>query len=274
MSSRRNSYDGSIFGSGLGNSGGRNPDSDQVKIDKHDATKRTKRASKRKIDYTGNGFSEENDKDRYLITYADLITLLLGLFIILYAMSTIDADKYKSTISALGSVFGVEHKMFTPNSAMPSFQYSANQKSSLKDNLQKAINATENEESVQLIENERGITVRILDDILFASGQADLSSGALSVLSAVAKILKEIPNDIRIEGHTDNVPINSPLFPSNWHLSVQRATNTAYYLMNAEGLSPDKVSIVGYSEYQPVADNTTAEGRKLNRRVDIVILNK
>ncbi len=113
-----------------------------------------------------------------------------------------------------------------------------------------------------------------MDDILFPSGSDVLNPGSLQILDRIATILKELPNDIRIEGHTDNVPINTVRFPSNWHLSVARALNTAYYLINTEGLIAEKVSIVGYSEYRPIATNDTPDGRAINRRVDIVIIKK
>jgi len=87
-------------------------------------------------------------------------------------------------------------------------------------------------------------------------------------------VLKILPNDIRIEGHSDNIPINTSTYQSNWHLSVARALNTAYYLITQEKLSADKISIVGYAEFKPLATNETDEGRKLNRRVDLVIIKK
>ena len=220
-------------------------------------------------------FAEEIDRDRYIITYADLITLLLGLFIILYAMSNVDKVKYRSAVEALGAVFGSGNKS---NSAIviPAPVYSVPHipQKTLMRSLRKVISENKFSDSIKLIKNKRGITIRILDDILFASGQAAITLETQQVLSKLGPILRELPNDIRIEGHTDNVPIVSKLFPSNWHLSVARATNIAYYLMNTEKLSPDKVSIVGYSKYKPIASNDTAEGRRLNRRVDIVILNK
>ncbi|MGE5497330.1 MAG: flagellar motor protein MotB, partial [Syntrophothermus sp.] len=98
--------------------------------------------------------------------------------------------------------------------------------------------------------------------------------GSVGILNKLAAVIKTLPNDVRVEGHTDNVPINSSQYQSNWHLSVARALNTAYYLINSQGLSPEKVSIVGYSEYHPVKSNETPEGRRNNRRVDIVILKK
>jgi len=127
---------------------------------------------------------------------------------------------------------------------------------------------------IEVEENERGVTIHILEDIIFKSGSADLNVSSLEILDRLASILKVLPNDIRIEGHSDNVPINTAAYPSNWHLSVSRALNTAYYLITQEKLSADKISIVGYSEFKPLASNGTEEGRKLNRRVDLVIIKK
>lgn len=142
----------------------------------------------------------------------------------------------------------------------------------LKSNLSAVIMQHNYEGSVSLEENERGITIHIMENILFPSGKSELNGTSKLVLSQLAKIMKELPNDIRVEGHTDNIPINSPVYASNWHLSVARALNTAYLLINEENLNPEKVSIVGYAEYKPIADNETLEGRSKNRRVDIVII--
>jgi len=130
------------------------------------------------------------------------------------------------------------------------------------------------EEFIKLEENERGITIHIMDKLLFTSGNADLNKSSVEIMDKIADVLRKLPNDIRVEGHTDNIPINSSQFQSNWHLSVARALNTAYFLIQNKNLSADKVSIVGYSEYRPIATNSTPEGRALNRRVDIVILKK
>ncbi|MGE5680011.1 MAG: flagellar motor protein MotB [Bacillota bacterium] len=222
-------------------------------------------------------FAEEGDKDRYLITYADLITLLLGLFIILYAISNVDQAKYQKVVSAVGNVLGMKENG-QAIARISSGQFDIKNKiepvSSLKDQLQRVVTDNSLGNSIQLEENERGITIHILDDILFASANAEINEGSKTILNRLAAVIKTLPNDIRIEGHTDNVPINSTVYTSNWHLSVARALNTAYYLINNDGLLPEKVSIVGYSEYRPVASNDTPEGRRSNRRVDIVILKK
>jgi len=200
--------------------------------------------------------------------------LLLGLFIILYTISNVDAGKYKEVMNAFGSVFSTQKTIQGLGSQNHPFNGNANSGKTLRETLQSVIDEYDYGQNVQLVENERGITIRILDNILFNTGEAKLNPGSKSILSKLAKVLRTIPNDIRIEGHTDNVPINTPKYPSNWHLSVARATNTAYYLMNTEGLSPERVTIVGYAEYKPIASNDTPAGRAQNRRVDIIILNR
>ncbi|MGD8777642.1 MAG: OmpA family protein [Ignavibacteria bacterium] len=258
-----------MFGRSAGNPKWGDPDFSKSQDDEYAPRKRSRKLESG----SSEDFEEHGSSDRYLITYADLITLLLGLFIILYAMSNIDLEKYKETISALGSVFGSQSKVQVID---PGDKIIENFSSSptLKETLQNLINENGYGNAIKLSENERGITVSILGDILFPSGSAELGEGSIIVLNKLAKIIKPLPNDLRVEGHTDNVPINNNAYPSNWHLSVARATNTAYYLMNEEKISQDKVSIVGYSKYQPVATNETDEGRALNRRVDLVILNK
>lgn len=147
-------------------------------------------------------------------------------------------------------------------------------KESLKSKVENFIKEYNVQNNVKLTENERGFTISILDKILFKSGQAKLSEEAKPILAKIAQILKTLPNDIRVEGNTDDVPINTPEFPSNWHLSIARATNTAYYLMKNQGLNQEKVAIVGNAEFKPTVKDTTEEARAQNRRVDIVILNK
>lgn len=194
------------------------------------------------------------------------------MFIILYAISKVDSGKYAKMVTAMGNTFGRSGQLLEKSGKFDTG--SSAQPLGLKENLTRLVNQYNYSAHITLEENERGITIHILDDILFQSGKADLSAGSQLVLSRLSVILKKLPNDFRVEGHTDDVPINSALFPSNWHLSVARALNTAYYLVNNEGLPPEKVSIVGNSEYKPIASNETLEGRASNRRVDIVIIKK
>ena len=182
-----------------------------------------------------------------------------------------DASKYESMMQNVGEYFG--NKNFANSEFRSDFIDLSDSKVTLKSTLQNFIDEYNVSNNIRLIENERGITISIMDNILFASGMAELSEQSKPILNKMAQLLKTLPNDIRIEGHTDNVPISTPDFPSNWHLSIARATNTAYFLMNDLGLNQERVSVVGNSEFKPLAENDRVESRALNRRVDIVILN-
>lgn len=268
MSFRGKKYDGDFFGSGADITERGNPVNHESKIGRNVAAKRPARQIG-SLSSEENLFPEKNDEDRYLITYSDLITLLLGFFIILYAISKIDAAKYKNVAHALGNYFGNE-AVINP---APEMKTSAiGPKETLGTQLNRLIKEYNYSNTIQLEENEKGITIHILDEVLFAPAQAGLNENSKIVLNRLAEVIKDLPNDIRIEGHTDNVPINTARYPSNWHLSVDRALSTAYYLIKEDGLDPDKVSILGYAEYRPIAPNDTPENRAKNRRVDLVIL--
>jgi len=187
----------------------------------------------------------------------------------LYAISTVDSKKYQEVLSAFGSTFGAQKQISIINAASNN---SVVPIPGLKARLEQIIGDHHYGDFVKLEENERGITIHIMDQILFSSGSAKLENKSYEILSKLAEVIRSIPNDVRIEGHTDNIPIKSMEFPSNWHLSVARALSTAYYLMNTEKLPQDKLSVVGYSEYKPIASNNDSEGRLKNRRVDIIII--
>ena len=271
MSLRRKTNDGTVPRGRHGDTQRGNTLDSQIKIDEFIAAKRARRFRKIKINEASN---EEHTPgaERYLLTYADLITLLLGLFIILYAVSNVDAKKYEAFMSEAGSVFGSNNLTVLPFENTSAKLELGNE--TLKNSIEGFIDEFDYQNNIKLVENERGFVISILDNILFQSGKADLSEESKPILKKIAQLLKTLPNDIRVEGHTDNVPISTVEFPSNWHLSIARATNTAYYLMNDQGLNQEKVSIVGNAEFKPVTTEISAEMKSLNRRVDIVILNK
>jgi chemotaxis protein MotB len=221
------------------------------------------------------GHQEHENSERWLLTYADLITLLLGLFVILYAMSKIDAGKYQELVAALGGVFGsgstavIQGGQGVIQLPVPTGQ---SERQRIARDLSSALGLDKRKLPVSIAQNERGITVHMMEELLFASGSAELKQASLTTLDTLATVLRRLPNDIRVEGHTDNVPISTAEFPSNWHLSVARAVHTAYYLISRNGLPPSQVSVAGYSEYRPIAPNSSPENRSLNRRVDIVIV--
>lgn len=218
---------------------------------------------------------EHENSERWLLTYADLITLLLGLFVILYAMSKIDTEKYSQVVAALGGVFGspeatsVKLRVVDVVKTLPEFY---RERARIEAEIRKGLNLAAKSLPISITQDERGVTVHLQEQLLFASGSADLKATSLETLDQLAEVLKKMTNDIRVEGHTDNVPISTAAFPSNWHLSVGRALNVGYYLIEKHGMTADKVSVVGYSEYRPMLPNTSEENRARNRRVDIVIV--
>ncbi len=214
------------------------------------------------------------NEDRWLLTYADLITLLLGLFVILYAISKVDAGKYAEIASALNGVFGSPRGILVGNASMIEQPGSAlkSERQQIVQDVRNALQLDSQNLPITVTENERGVTIHILEELLFASGSAEIKQTSLTALDTLAGVLRTLPNDLRVEGHTDNVPISTIQFPSNWHLSVARALNVAYYLIQRHGLIQERVSVVGYSEFFPIASNETPGDRSKNRRVDIVII--
>ena len=128
------------------------------------------------------------------------------------------------------------------------------------------------QDKVDLEINRRGLVISLKEAGFFDSGSAEIRVSSYSLLAKIAESLGDYNNDIRIEGHTDNIPISTPTFPSNWELSTARATNIVRHLVYYYKFEPEKLSATGYAEFRSVADNSTTEGRAKNRRVDIVVL--
>lgn len=225
--------------------------------------------------------AKAENHERWLLTYADLITLLLVFFIVLYAGSQEDSKKFAILAQGLRSGFNnISNEGGGGSSAvfMGSGSTNAGGLSSELTDFESIRNA------VQKAATERGIvdrvTVRmeqdrivigITGDVLFSSGGSQIRPSAQPVLDAVADTLRGKPNEIRVEGHTDNVPINTPDYNSNWELSSARATAVLRALVT-RGLPADKLFAAAYGDTRPKADNTTAEGRAQNRRAEIVVL--
>lgn len=222
----------------------------------------------------GKPHEEPENGERWLLTYADLITLLLGLFVILYSMSKVDAGKYAEMAAALGGIFGSNPgKMAVVQGHAGVLQLPAQRaQEEVQQKVENALQSNLQSGLISITSNERGITVHVMEQLAFASGKADPTPAMMSVLDTLSSILKQLPNDVRVEGHTDDVPINTPLFRSNWHLSIARAVNVAYYLIEKHKLDQEKISVSGFGEFHPLVPNTTEENRARNRRVDIVIV--
>jgi chemotaxis protein MotB len=233
---------------------------------------------------------EKENSERWLLTYSDLITLLMIFFIVMYTMSKVDSEKYKSVSQSLnsamggtvvgstggsiagtggGSIIGTIGASGTSTGSEPTEEDRMN---TIKSDVTKYLDDNGLKDNVNVEISERGLVIQIDNSILFDSGKDEIKDEARRRMILLGNILKETEGYIRVEGHTDNIPIHNSKFKSNWELSSARATNVVELLEEVSGISPERLSAVGYGEFRPVGDNNTEEGRSQNRRVEIVIV--
>lgn len=202
-----------------------------------------------------------NSKDyinRWVVSYADFITMLLALFMVLWAISGNNLKK-------------INPELIKENFKQESTNIVTNEQNKI---IKEFSEDKEIAENAKILKSDRGVILRFNDKMLFNTGSAIIKPEMLPVLDNVAKELKKLDKRVIIEGHTDSTPINTAQYPTNWELSTARATNIIKYLITEKDLNPQKMSAVGYGEYKPIAPNTTYEGKTLNRRVDIIILDE
>lgn len=231
----------------------------------------------------------KDNTDRWLLTYSDLMNLLLIFFIILYAMSQVDAEKFNQLAASLreelGSsqagtyigTTGTSNSLIDLNEGSTSTVIPDNLEKKQMEEVKRRVESLVREkglmDQVTVNVQERGVEISMQDNLLFKSGSSAFETTAKATLSEIGKIIKSLPgNQVRVEGHTDNDPINTMLFPSNWELSSARATNVVRTLIDTAGLNPLKISAIGYGEFRPKAPNTSPDNKRINRRVDIVIV--
>lgn len=225
----------------------------------------------------------EGVRDRWIISYADFVTLLFAFFTTLYAASTVDAVKLQGIAEGLQTAFesaavpgapidgvvgGRGREVLEAGGAVVDAQI-ASVRSQVETELAEAVQAGQ----VEVNRDRRGLVISIPETGAFPAGSADLSPAIAQVMQRLADTVARVPNAVRIEGHTDNLPIHTARFASNWELSAARAISVVDVLMTRGSVSPDRLSVAGYGEYRPRVSNTTPGGRSRNRRVDIVILN-
>jgi len=233
--------------------------------------------------------AEHVNHERWLVSYADFITLLFAFFVVMFAASNADHQKAGRIAKAVEVAFnqlavfepgsksvplngegGSVSEVFNVAKLMEPSKESAlakNVKSQLEQDLAEEIKKG----VIRISEDSRGITVSLAEAGFFESGLASVRESSLPVLQRIAEKFRDVPQNLRVEGHTDNTPIRTAMFPSNWELSTPRATNVLQYLFNAQ-IQPQQLSAVGYDEYHPASTNATATGRAGNRRVDLVII--
>ncbi|HEB85054.1 MAG TPA: flagellar motor protein MotB [Bacteroidetes bacterium] len=210
----------------------------------------------------------------WMVTYGDMMTLLLTFFVLIVSFSSVEQVKFKAAISSIQEGLGMwpENAGILPSIVMKEMAKRAQQQSEMVEDISEALEQIGMIESVEVYTTPSGVRLIISNNTLFESGQADLKPEFLSLLAEIAATIKAKPySEVRVEGHTDNVPIHTSQFPSNWELSAARALAVTKYFVFRGGLDPKKLSAVGYGEYRPRATNATPNGRARNRRVEIYI---
>ncbi len=244
------------------------------------------------LSYTGNA--------RWMIPYADLLTILLGLFLVMLSLSTFDNKKLNNYANQVSETLHMKEEIMASQNnkltelkqKLEAIQNRSRTPVELLDhsnsNAEEVFNTlaieSQNEtiedseknskKDIQINQEERGLVISITNSVLFDSGSAELSKEAKITLKEVAEVLKAESHLIRVEGHTDNSPIATSKYASNWELSTARATSIIRFLVEEQEFDPAKLSASGYGQYHPISENSSVEGKQKNRRVDIVVLNK
>ncbi len=254
--------------------------------------------SKRKKNF----IEDEDNHERWLVSYADFVTLLFAFFVVMYSISSVNDTKYSSLSEALNDAFSTKHAVEKEIDPIqigeqptiiapiilenPTIQEVEKHKQLseeiLKERRQLQMVSEQFEDVLQpyiendLVEVKRNdfwIELEMNSEMLFLSGEAELSNKALPVLKKVAEVVRIMPNMINVEGYTDNIPIDTVEFPSNWDLSSARATTVVRQFIQ-NGISPNRLSAIGYGEFHSIADNNSEQGRLKNRRVVLVLMSQ
>ena len=228
---------------------------------------------------------EGGESLRWLLTYADMITLLMAFFIMMYTMSNVNVDKFAKAASGLRAEFGApgtRTSLGGGSGLLPHLRSGGvigdqamidESLQSVKDRLEEYIQDNEMQNLISATHEVRGLVITLAsDNLLFPVSEADLRPPALAILAEIADLLQTIPNGIVIEGHTCGLPIKTPRYPSNWELSAARSCAVVRYLMDQWNIDPVRLGATGYADSRSVAPNDTEEQRFINRRVEIVIL--
>jgi chemotaxis protein MotB len=237
-------------------------------------------------------FDDDDDSpDRWLISYADFITLLFAFFVVMYAISSVNVSKYRALTNSMGNAFSkqladteppvdqIENNPQTTIIKPLPLDYLVKEKykrerekmSQMGLDISNKLAPQIQDNKIQVLQNNKGIRIDINDSLLFSSGSAELATPAANIIQEIANTLKENNRQIQIEGHTDSTPIHNDSFFSNWELSAVRAT-TVVRMLTAAGITPTRLSALGYGATQPISSSDTEFGKAKNRRVSIMIL--
>lgn len=229
---------------------------------------------------------EHENHERWLVSYADFITLLFAFFVVMYSISSVNEGRFRTVSESIKAAL---HPIVSPAVTPTPFQIGNNQRTSVEPNLTpsrdmavkrlrlvlKSLPSSPRLDPVQLAEpGDSTIVLSLPELVLFESGAAALRAEAMPFLQSLAEVLIELDRQVKVQGHTDNVPIRSAQFPSNWELSAIRAVMIVRALVELYGVPEQNLSAIGYADARPVIDNATPENRTKNRRVEIVVLER
>ena len=221
-------------------------------------------------DFIGEKKKGNHGPGEWILTYSDMVTLLLTFFVLLYSYSRVDIKKFQQIVASFRKALSIETVVsFDGSKAPPGI--------SDEEIFNRIRGLVEREEGLKgqvsvSMERRRGVVIRLGERILFDLGKSKLRPEAFPVIKKIGKVLCEVPSvEIRVEGHTDDIPIDTALYPSNWELSAARAGAVVRYLVNSCGLKPERFEVVGCGEFKPAYPNKGEYWRQLNRRVEIVI---
>lgn len=229
---------------------------------------------------------QSDNHDRWLVSYADFITLLFAFFVVMYALSSVSEGKYRVLSDSLGNAFGSKVVERIPSAAQPLPRdlpprriikpadpqgRQREQMRGIAQDILRVLDSLVRDGQVKVTQSNRGISVEINASVLFASGQAQLRTESGRALQQVARVLATTEQGIQVEGYTDNAPISTSQFPSNWELSAARASSVVRLFID-NGVAEPRLSAIGYGPNRPVTSNDTPEGRARNRRVTVMIL--
>ncbi|GAC1038872.1 flagellar motor protein MotD [Pseudomonas sp. No.117] len=231
---------------------------------------------------------EHENHERWLVSYADFITLLFAFFVVMYSISSLNESKYRVLSDSLSGIFsqpdrslkpipigdqrptGVTPAVMEANAGQPAKSAAADPLQQIADSVRATFGDLIAGDQLNIRASEMWLEIELSSNLLFASGDALPSNPAFGLLEKVAKILAPFGNPVQVQGYTDDRPISTALYPTNWELSAARAASIVRLLVG-NGIAPQRLAVVGYGAYQPVTDNTSEAGRARNRRVVLLI---
>lgn len=221
---------------------------------------------------------EHENQERWLISYADFITLLFAFFVVMYSTSSVHEGKYRAVADSVNEAFHPVIALSSSNIRLTSKQsgtamFDTGLRLFFKHRkMEEEVRTMDPSGQISLVKDRRGTVIRIENSLAFETGQAEILPGFSEKLDKIADLIAALPNPVQVEGHTDNIPIKTPAYPSNWELSTGRAMSIVRYFVDRHAMDPQRFSVAGYGEFRPIDTNDSPEGRAKNRRVEIVVI--